>query len=69
MKTDSDLLEGFEPVKRVAEKLDVTPRTVQRMCADGVLPYVKFRGKHWVHIEEARRRLLAQLADQTKEAA
>ena len=34
-------------IKEVAEKWGITPRRVQRMCADGKLPGVKKFGRDW----------------------
>ena len=34
-------------IKEVAEKWEITPRRVQRLCADGKLPGAKKFGRDW----------------------
>ena len=37
----------FLTIKEVAEKWNVTPRRIQKMCADGRIPGAKKFGRDW----------------------
>ena len=40
-------MKDYLTIKEVAEKWEVTPRRVQKMCADGSIPGVERFGKSW----------------------
>lgn len=44
---DKQMNDEFLTIKEVAEKWGVTPRRVQRMCADGKIPGAKKFGRDW----------------------
>ena len=40
-------MEGYLTIKEIAAKWDVTPRRVQRMCADGRIEGARKFGRDW----------------------
>ena len=40
-------MEEFLTIKEIAEKWNVTPRRVQKMCAEGRIPGAKKFGRDW----------------------
>lgn len=40
-------MKDFLTIKEVANKWDITPRRVQKMCSDGVIAGVEKFGKSW----------------------
>ncbi len=48
-------MEGYLTIKEISEKWQLTPRRVQKMCADGLIPSVTKFGKSWVIPETAER--------------
>lgn len=49
------MIEGYITIKEIAEKWDMTPRWVQKLCAGGKIPgAVKF-GRDWAIPEGAER--------------
>lgn len=40
-------MEGYLTIKEISEKWNITPRRVQKMCADGLIPGVTKFGKSW----------------------
>lgn len=48
-------MEQFITIKEIAERWDVTPRRVQKMCADGRIPGAKKFGRDWAIPAEAEK--------------
>ena len=48
-------MEGYLTIKEIAEKWDVTPRRVQRMCADGRIEGARKFGRDWAIPENAEK--------------
>ena len=48
-------MEGYLTIKEIAEKWDVTPRRVQRMCADGRIEGARKFGRDWAIPENAQK--------------
>ena len=40
-------MDEYITIKELAERWEVTPRRIQKMCADGKLPGVKKFGRDW----------------------
>ena len=40
-------MEGYLSIKEIAEKWNLTPRRVQKMCSEGLIPGVTKFGKSW----------------------
>lgn len=49
------MLKGYVTVQQIAEKWNVTPRTVQSMCSDGRIQGVTKFGRSWVIPEDAKK--------------
>ena len=48
-------MEGYLTIKEIAEKWDITPRRVQKMCSDGLIPgAIKF-GNAWAIPDTVKR--------------
>lgn len=48
-------MENYLTIKEVAEKWNLTPRRVQKMCADGVIDGISKFGRSWVIPSDAQR--------------
>lgn len=48
-------MKDYLTIKEVAEKWEVTPRRVQKMCADGFIPGVEKFGKSWAIPNDAEK--------------
>lgn len=40
-------MDGYLTIKEIAEKWDITPRRIQKMCADGRILGAKKFGRDW----------------------
>lgn len=40
-------MKDYLTIKEVSEKWNITPRRIQKMCADGLIPGVEKFGKNW----------------------
>ena len=48
-------MENYVTIKEMAEKWNLTPRMVQKMCADGKIPGVSRFGRAWAIPENAEK--------------
>ena len=48
-------MEEFITIKEIAERWDVTPRRIQKMCADGRIPGAKKFGRDWAIPSDAEK--------------
>lgn len=40
-------MEEFITIKEIADRWEITPRRVQKMCAEGKIPHAKKFGRDW----------------------
>ena len=48
-------MDNYLTIKEVAEKWNLTPRRVQKMCSDGVIPGVVRFGRAWAIPKDAEK--------------
>lgn len=48
-------MEGFLTIKEVAEKWNLTPRRIQKLCADGRIPGASKFGRDWAIPKDAEK--------------
>ena len=48
-------MEGYSTIQEIAQKWNLTPRRVQKMCSDGKIAGVSKFGKVWVIPSDAER--------------
>lgn len=48
-------MDGYLTIKEIAEKWDITPRRIQKMCADGRILGAKKFGRDWAIPLEAEK--------------
>ena len=48
-------MDGYLTIKEIAEKWDITPRRIQKMCADGRIYGAKKFGRDWAIPSEAEK--------------
>ena len=54
-------MEQYITIKEVAEKWGITPRRVQKMCADGRIPGAKKFGRDWAIPADAEKPIDARV--------
>ena len=48
-------MDGYKTIREMAERWDLTPRMVQKWCAEGRIPGVSKFGRVWAIPEDAKR--------------
>ena len=48
-------MEGYLTIKEIAQKWNITPRRVQKMCSDGLIPGASKFGDVWAIPEDAEK--------------